>query len=172
MKCFIAIFVFFSVKAIYFELVSDLMTESFLGARRGCPNKIYSDNGTNFVGVNHELEKFIRYLFTNKEEIDNYLASEAIKWHFDPPSAPHFGGLWEAWVKSLKFYLWRVIGDTALSYEEFVFVQVEAVLNSRPLCPLSSDLEVIMSIHVLIGSSLLKESNWNYDLILHNRLNH
>ena len=65
-----------------------------------------------------------------------------------PPSTPHFEGLWEAGVKYLKFHLRRVIGDTLLCYEEFValVVQTEAVLNSRSLCPFSSnpnDLEVI-----------------------------
>lgn len=67
--------------------------------------------------------------------------TEKIKWSFNPPYAPHFGGLWESGVKSFKTHLKRVVGDQILTVEEFstVLAQIEAVLNSRPLCPMSSD---------------------------------
>lgn len=67
---------------------------------------------------------------------------EQIAWSFNPPAAPHFGGLWETGVKSLKTHLKRVVGDQILlTVEEFVTVitQTEAILNSRPLCPTNSD---------------------------------
>ncbi|GBM08692.1 hypothetical protein AVEN_52769-1 [Araneus ventricosus] len=112
-------------------------------ARRGKPSDTYSDNGTNFVGANNELRKILKDLF-NKEstgKIEDFIASEGIVWHFNPPATPHFGGLWEAGVKSLKSYLKRVVGNTVLTHEEFstLVTQVEAVLNSRPLCNLSSN---------------------------------
>ncbi|GBM58691.1 hypothetical protein AVEN_256466-1 [Araneus ventricosus] len=112
-------------------------------ARRGKPSDIYSDNGSNFVGANNELRKILKDLF-NKEStgnIEDFIASEGIVWHFNPPATPHFGGLWEAGVKSLKLHLKRVVGNTVLTHEEFstLVTQVEAVLNSRPLCNFSSD---------------------------------
>ncbi|KAJ3654815.1 hypothetical protein Zmor_013974 [Zophobas morio] len=63
------------------------------------------------------------------------------KWHFNPPSAPPMGGLWEPGVKSFKSHLKRVVGEQPLTFEEFstVLAQIEAVLNSRPLCPASAD---------------------------------
>lgn len=66
---------------------------------------------------------------------------EQIEWHFNPPSAPHFGGIWEAGIKSVKTHLLRVIGEQILTYEELntVLIQIEAILNSRPLYPMSSD---------------------------------
>jgi len=43
------------------------------------------------------------------------LANDRVQWHFISPAAPHFGGLWEAGVKSFKFHLRRVVGSRTLS---------------------------------------------------------
>jgi hypothetical protein len=69
------------------------------------------------------------------------IAHIGVKWHFIPAYSPHFGGLWEAGVKSVKHHLKRVIGQANLLYEEFytTLVQIEGILNSQPLSPLSSD---------------------------------
>ncbi|GFV75166.1 integrase catalytic domain-containing protein [Trichonephila clavipes] len=147
-KVYVCVFICFTVKAIHLEIVSDLTTEAFLAAlkwfvaRRGRPIEIHNDNGQNFVGANNELRKILKALFKGKmEEIMDFLSKEQIKWNFNPPSTPHFGGLWEAGVKSLKHHLKRLIGNSILSHEEFLtlVVQIEAVLNSRPICPLSKD---------------------------------
>ena len=67
--------------------------------------------------------------------------SDAIRWHFNPPASPHFGGLWESGIKSAKTHMARVIGSQILTYEELntLVIHVEALLNSRPLCEVSSD---------------------------------
>ncbi|XP_075150876.1 uncharacterized protein LOC142224984 [Haematobia irritans] len=50
-KGYVCIFVCFSTRAIHLEATSDLSTQSFIAAldrfidRRGCPEKIFSDNG-------------------------------------------------------------------------------------------------------------------------------
>ena len=72
---------------------------------------------------------------------------------------PHFGGLWEAAVKSFKVHLRRVIGEARLTYDELTtkLAQVEACLNSTPLTPLPDQadaLEVLTSGHFLIGKPL------------------
>ena len=61
------------------------------------------------------------------------LASEGVPWHFIPPAAPHFGGIWESRVKSVKYHLKRIIADNNLTYEEMstLLAQIEAVLNSN-----------------------------------------
>ncbi|GFX72873.1 integrase catalytic domain-containing protein [Trichonephila clavipes] len=53
---------------------------------------------------------------------------------------PHFGGLWEANIKSMKRILLRVAKSAIMNFEELttLMAQIEAVLNSRPLSPLSS----------------------------------
>ena len=87
------------------------------------------------------------------------LANHHINWHFIPPRSPHFGGLWEAAVKSFKYHLVRVIGNQLLTYEQFITLatEIEAILNSRPLTPLPSDpndLSALSPGHFLIGDSL------------------
>lgn len=136
-KAYLCLFVCFSTKALHLELASSLSSEAFLAAfrrfiaRRGRCSYIYSDCGTNFVGAS----KYIFQLMKTAAEEEN------IKWHFNPPSAPHFGGLWEAGIKSVKSHLLRVVGQQILTFEELstVFTQIEALLNSRPICPISSD---------------------------------
>lgn len=101
------------------------------------------------------------------EKITNVLATQGISWHFMPPRAPHFGGLWEAAVKSFKHHFRRIVGNALLTFEEFytICTQIEAILNSRPLIPLSedpSDLSTLTPGHFLIGDSL--RSNLEPDL--------
>ncbi|GFU11103.1 integrase catalytic domain-containing protein [Trichonephila clavipes] len=52
------------------------------------------------------------------EALASYMASEGIDWKFLPCKAPNFGGLWEAGVKSFKFYLKRVVGRSITSIVE------------------------------------------------------
>ncbi|XP_063240264.1 uncharacterized protein LOC134541050 [Bacillus rossius redtenbacheri] len=149
LKAYLCVFVCCATKAVHIELASDLSTDVFLAAykrfiaRRGRSSDIYSDCGTNFVGARNQLSELQQLLTSSSHQttVASSLAHLGVTWHFNPPAAPHFGGLWEAGVKSFKSHLRRVIGEQILTYEELntVLAQVEAVLNSRPLCPLSAD---------------------------------
>lgn len=162
-KVYIAIFVCFTTKAVHLELVGDLTSNNYLSAlrrfisRRGLPSNIYSDNGTSFVGAYNELSRFLK---DNCNSLAEAAANERLNFHFVPAYSPHTGGLWEAGVKSTKFHLQRVLGDCKLTYEELntVLVQIEAILNSRPLTPFSSepeDLRPLTPGHFLIGRPLM-----------------
>ena len=117
------VFVAMSVKVVHIEVVSDLTTDAFLSclrrfiACRGKPKTIKSDHGTNFVGADRELKNLTEFLQERKtqETVGNFCSSQAIHWKFIPEWAPHFGGIWEAAVKSLKTILKKVIGDVPLS---------------------------------------------------------
>jgi len=122
---------------------------------------MWSDNGTNFVGAANELKALFAFLREKgtQRKISEFCSSQSISWKFIPERAPHFGGLWEAAVKSMKQHLKKVVGETKLTFEECctVLTQVEACLNSRPLCPLpDSDegLEALTPGHFLIGRPL------------------
>ncbi|XP_058465271.1 uncharacterized protein LOC131438898 [Malaya genurostris] len=165
-KGYVVVFVCMVVKAIHLELVSNLSTDQFIAAlqrfssRRGLPSDIHSDNATTFVGAHHELAA-LRQMFEDQQhqiKLGEYCSSKGIRWHFIPPRSPHFGGIWEAGVKSMKYHLKRVVGETRLTFEEMstFLAQTEAILNSRPLCPMSddpSDYSVLTPSHFLIGRS-------------------
>ncbi|XP_055623288.1 uncharacterized protein LOC129766713 [Toxorhynchites rutilus septentrionalis] len=184
-KAYIAVFVCFASKAVHLELVCDLSTEAFIAALRrfiahhGMPTEIHSDNGTNFQGANNTLAELYR-LFKNKrtrEAIVSECSKHRIQWHFIPPRAPSFGGLWEAAVKSAKTSLVKTLGNTQLSFQEYatVLAQIEANMNSRPLTSLSSDpteLDVLTPGHFLIGSPLISLPDPDYTHVPTNRLNH
>jgi len=141
-KAYVCLFICFTTKAIHIELCLDLSTEEFLAAfrrfcaRRGVPQEVHSDNGTNFVG--------------------NHFAANNITWKFNPPRAPHMGGLWEAAVKAMKRLMRKSLQAHLLKVDELtsILVEIEAILNSRPLVPLeTTDLDniVLTPGHFLIG---------------------
>ena len=144
-KGYVALFVCLCTRAVHLELVSDCSTEAFLAAlrrftsRRGLSVIIQSDQGTNFVGAARELREMLVHLNNDHEAIRSTLLKDGIEWRFNPPAAPHFGGLWEAAVKSTKYHLRRVVGDQHLTFEEMttLLTQIEACLNSRPLQAIS-----------------------------------
>lgn len=163
-KAYIAVFVCFSTRAVHLELVHGLTSGDFLAAlrrfmsRRGKCSTIYSDNATNFVGARRELRS---YLQSSPEErsVGDVLSEDGVNWRFIPPGSPHFGGMWEAAVKSTKHHLRRVMRNELLTSEQLstLLAQIEACLNSRPLTPLStdpSDFEALTPGHFLIGGPL------------------
>ena len=164
-KVYLAIFICFATKAIHLEVVSDLKTGAFLAAldrfvaRRGLPLHLYSDNGSNYTGARNQLAQFYKWLSTNQvqDAIQSYVFQFQVTWHNSPERAPHFGGLWEAAVKSAKFHLKRIVGQERLTFEELstITCNIESFLNSRPLGPVTShDIDGLTPLtpsHFLIG---------------------
>lgn len=174
-KGYICLFVCMSTRAIHLEAVSDLTSDGFIAAfkrfvaRRGHCTDLWSDNGTNFVGASRDLATLI-----SKEksyvsaDIANWLSTNGTQWHFIPPHAPNFGGLWEAGVKSTKHHLRRVIGTSTLTFEEIttVLAQIEGCLNSRPISQISDNLDEPFPLtpgHFLVGGPLVLPPDFNYE---------
>ncbi|XP_063979927.1 uncharacterized protein LOC135163952 [Diachasmimorpha longicaudata] len=162
---YISVFVCFSTSAIHLEAVTEYTSQAFIAAykrfsgRRGIPASITSDRGLNFIGANRVLNQLFAQASAESDQIRAALAADGTIWHFHPAGAPHFGGKWEAAVKSVKHHLQRTIGTSTLSLEELttLLVQIEAVLNSRPSAPISDDpvdTSVLTPGHFLIGGPI------------------
>ncbi|UYV72138.1 hypothetical protein LAZ67_9001944 [Cordylochernes scorpioides] len=130
-KVWFVIFICGVYRAVHLELVTSLSTEALVGAverfvaRRGCPAVIYSDNGTNLVGLRNEL----------------YRVNFGVKWKLNPPAAPWWGGWIERIVGLTKKLLRRLLGKRVVNYEEMVTIleNCERVINARPLTYIAED---------------------------------
>ncbi|XP_046142906.1 uncharacterized protein LOC123988104 [Osmia bicornis bicornis] len=177
-KGYIAVFVCLCTKAVHLEPVSDLSASAFIAAfrrfvaRRGRCAHLLSDNATNFRGADAQLKSMFKRASEFYREVAELIANEGTNWEFIPPYSPHFGGLWEAAVKSAKRHLLRSVEGHRLTFEELttLLCQVEACLNSRPLSPLTDDPKDFSALtpnHLITGHSLsaIPESpeNLNFD---------
>ena len=182
-KSYVAIFICMVVKAIHIEIVSDLTTEGFLAAfkrfsaRRGVPQRVYSDNASNFTGAKNELMQLYALFQSEKHKsaVKDFALTINIDWHFIPPHAPNFGGLWESNVKQFKNHFKRVISKSLLTFEQLntFAIEAEAILNSRPLTPMSqdpNDLEALTPGDFLIGEPMNCTPDINMQDIPDNRL--
>ena len=135
-------------RAVHLDVVESLSTPHFLSALRafeglrGTPSLIFSDNGLNFVGAEKELSPVLEQVH---KEISANLTLRGIKWLRYPPKAPHWGGVHEALVKSVKKALmseldkWpRLLNDIEI---RVLFDEIIGFMNTRPLTYTSSDAE-------------------------------
>ena len=113
------LFTCLTTRAVFLELVSSLGTDDFIMAlrqfvsRRGPPEEIRSDRGTNFVGAERELQDAIKGW--NNTKICQELQQKGVKWTFHPPTAAHMSGVWERLVQSAKKHLKAIVGVRLLN---------------------------------------------------------
>ena len=147
-KTWICLYTCAIYRAIHLELKSSLSTSEFLDClrrfigRRSRPSVIYSDNGSNFAGIDRAFSKL------NWEVVAKYSSAQRINWIFNPPSVAWWGGWWEHLVGMLKNLLRKDLKRSCLNYEEMstILCDCELTLNSRPLAYVSdasSDLKVL-----------------------------
>ncbi|XP_073990904.1 uncharacterized protein isoform X2 [Rhodnius prolixus] len=179
LKVYLCLFVCFATKAVHLELATSLSTPEFINvlnkliARRGCPAKLYSDCGTNFVGASVLLRKALQaflQLLKTSPQIEEFCNLRGITFNFNPPAAPHQGGLWERVVRSTKFHLNRVLKQQIPTFVvlQTLVIRIEGILNSRPITPMSSDPSDYSALtpgHFLIGRPLLASPESDLSLL-------
>ena len=128
---YVWIFTCYKTRAVHFEVVEDLTTDSCLLAirlitsRRRKPTSITSDIASTFHAAAKSLDL---------GKIEEYLGSQQIDWKFIPPGTPHEGGVWEHLIRAAKRILYSMSG----TFITFI-CQVEGIMNSRPLTKASAD---------------------------------
>ena len=161
LKAYICLFTCSTCGAIHLEMVLDLTAESFVSAfrrfvaRRGLPSKIYSDNGTTFVSSAKSIATVISGK-TNDNALIDICLKYNISWDFIVPKASWWGGFYERMVGLVKRCLRKIVGRALMTYLEFetTLIQIEGVINSRPLTYISEDPldgEVITPNHLILG---------------------
>ena len=141
-KLYGCIFTCLTVRAVHIEISHDLTTDSFLNAlrrfiaRRGQPEHIRSDNGTNLAVANKVLRNALKEW--NQSHINDYLRQRDVQWTFNPPAASHMGGSWERLIRSVRRILSSLLTSQSISDEVLLTVMAEAesIVNSRPLVPI------------------------------------
>lgn len=110
-----------------------------LVARKGRPEKIYSDNAKTFTATASWLKQVQK-----DERVHHYLSTENIKWQFNLSRAPWWGGQFERLVGLVKRALNKTIGHGRLSWNELedVLLDVEVTLNNRPLDYVEDDVQL------------------------------
>ena len=156
-KVYICLFTCAATRAVHLEIVEDLSEETFLRAfrrfasRKSLPQKMVSDNASTYLAAAEEL----KHLFQSTS-LRGSLSRRGVDWHFIPKRAPWYGGFWERLIGLTKTVLKKVLGRTHvnLSSLQTIVVEIEAVLNDRPLTYVSSDVEdeePLTPAHLLYG---------------------
>lgn len=107
-------------------------------SRRGQPNELFSDRVTNFRGGQAELDKAFNTMAPNLQEQP---LDHQVIFHFNPPGSPHFGGIWEREIRSVKNALRVVLGSQSVpkAVLRTIPVEVKGIMNSKLLGYVSSD---------------------------------
>ena len=138
------------VRAIHIEVIESMDTSSFINALRrflalrGPTIQFRSDCGSNFIGARSELQGVLKA--SDVAAVQRYLFKEGYEWVFNPPHASHAGGDWERMIGVARRILELMLADVAakhLTHEVLVTMMAEviAIVNARPLTPVSSDPE-------------------------------
>ncbi|XP_055526914.1 uncharacterized protein LOC129719544 [Wyeomyia smithii] len=160
-KRWVCVFTCLAIRAVHLEVVHSLSTQSCLMAIRrfnkehGIPTEIFSDNATCFKGADREMRRIY-------SECVNTVASATTAWHFNPPAAPHMGGIWERMVRSVKECMktrddGRILTDEVLLT---VLAEAEDMINARPLTYIPQELaeeEAITPHHFLRGNMTIAD---------------
>ena len=164
----ICIFTCASSRLLHFELTIDMSTDEFLQAfqrminRRGLCDTVWSDNAQSFKAASRKIKHIFAFSLAvslkvwkriDQDKFGSELASKGIKWKFIVERSQWRGGWWEIICGSVKERPRK--GKALLRYTELyiVLIEVEAIINSRPLTFVGDDIrdeEPITPAHLAI----------------------
>lgn len=109
-------------------------------SQRGTQAQIISDNAKQFKLTKSAIDRLWEKA-TSDEDVLSYVSQNGIKWSFIPEKAPWMGGFYERLVQSVKRALKKSIHNGQLTYIqlETLMIEIESMLNSRPLVHVGSD---------------------------------
>ncbi|XP_043229908.1 uncharacterized protein LOC122385596 [Amphibalanus amphitrite] len=137
------IFTCLSSRAVHLETLNSMSTDSFLNAyrrfvcRRGPVQRLYCDNGSNFVGGQSALKAALKEM---KSEVTEALLKDQCDWiefSFNPPHASHMGGIWERMIRCARSALTSLLVTNGQQLDDellrTMMCEVEDIVNSRPI---------------------------------------
>ena len=144
-KAYVVVYSCSLSRALHLDLTKTMEMEEFLlslkgfVARRGRPEKVYSDNGRTFVGAAAWMKKV-----RNDERLNDFLVHQGISWQFNLSRAPWWGGQFERMVGLVKGALRKSVGGSLLTFDELkeALLDVETALNNRPLSYVEDDVQM------------------------------
>ena len=159
-KVYICLFTCATTRGVHLEIVRDLTVDSFLlafrrfSSRKSLPKKMISDNASTYLTAAEQIRQLL-----NSPALKEELGRRGVFWNFIPSRAPWYGGFWERLIGLTKQALKKTLGRAfvTLPVLETVIVEVESMLNSRPLTYVSSDLadpEPLTPAHLIYGRNI------------------
>ncbi|XP_046580145.1 uncharacterized protein LOC124287683 [Haliotis rubra] len=150
-------------RAIHIEVTEEMSTSSSINALRrfvalrGKVQQFRSDRGTNFLGATEILK--VDTVNVEDKPVQDFLSKEQAKWLFNPPHSSHIGGSWERMIGPVRRILDRMMSNVSpkkFTHEVLTtfMAEVSAIVNSRPIVPVSSDPE---QPHLLTPATLLTQ---------------
>ena len=163
-KCYVILYTCASTRGVILDLVPDVSAEQCVNSlrrflsRRGVPRIIFSDNGTAFAA----------------KMVQCFAANRNIEWYWNVPKASWRAGFFERLVQTVKRSLSKTVKSAELTYVELqtVLLEIELVMNSRPLGPIFDENDILTPNHLLFGRKLhlVNDSiNVNYDSDITNK---
>ncbi|XP_061886479.1 uncharacterized protein LOC133637538 [Entelurus aequoreus] len=147
-KRWAVLFTCLCTRAVHIEVVEEMSSSSFINALRrffalrGPAKQLRSDCGTNFIGAHKEITTSV----PDENKVQQYLQEHKCTWVFNPPHSSHMGGVWERMIGLARRILDNMLlqaGRAQLTHEILTtfLAEVTAIMNARPLIPVSSDPE-------------------------------
>ena len=137
-KFWITLITCLCTRAVYLEPVKNLRADTCLNilkrfaSRRGCPEKILSDNSKTFIACAKSCKVHLK------------LIKKDLEWKVIKELSPWQGGVYERIVALVKDAFRKTLGKRTLKWEEIITftIEVEGILNMRPLTAIEENPDI------------------------------